>query len=56
MKLRLCFQKCKEMALVESRKMCIYSIFKDDLGFYCFQIRETIRSKEDTSNSKRLTT
>jgi hypothetical protein len=27
--------------------MCIYGIFKDDLGFYCFQRRETTRSKED---------
>jgi len=26
--------------------MCIYGIFKDDLGFYCFQGRETTRSKE----------
>jgi hypothetical protein len=36
--------------------MCIYGIFKDDLRFYCFQRRETMRSKEDTSNSKHATT
>jgi hypothetical protein len=36
--------------------MCIYGIFKDDLGFYCFQRREITRSKENTSNSKHATT
>ncbi len=36
--------------------MCIYGIFKYDLGFYCFQIRETIECKEDISNSKHATT
>jgi hypothetical protein len=36
--------------------MCIYGIFKDDLGFYYFQRRETIESKEDTSNIKHATT
>jgi hypothetical protein len=36
--------------------MCIYGIFMDDLGFYCFQRRETTRSKEDISNSKHATT
>jgi hypothetical protein len=36
--------------------MCIYDIFKDDLGFYYFQIRETTKSKEDTCNSKHATT
>ncbi len=35
--------------------MCIYGIFKDDLGFYCFQRRETTKSKEDTSNNKHAT-
>jgi hypothetical protein len=32
--------------------MCIYGIFKNDLGFYCFQRKETTKSKEDTNNSK----
>jgi hypothetical protein len=32
--------------------MCIYGVFKDDLRFYCFQRRETTRSKENTSNNK----
>jgi hypothetical protein len=32
--------------------MCIYGIFRNDLGFYCFQRKETTISKEDTSNSK----
>jgi hypothetical protein len=36
--------------------MCIYGIFEDDIGFYHFPKRETIRSKEDTSNSKHATT
>jgi hypothetical protein len=36
--------------------MCICGIFKDDLGFYCFQRRETTKSKEDASNNKHATT
>jgi hypothetical protein len=40
----------------ESRQMCINGIFRDELGFYCFQRRETTISKEDTSNSKHSTT
>jgi hypothetical protein len=36
--------------------MCIYGIFKDDFVFYCFQRREIIGSKEDTSNNKHATT
>jgi hypothetical protein len=36
--------------------MCIYGIFRDDLGFYCFQKREITRTKEDISNSKHATT
>jgi len=36
--------------------MCIYDIFRDDLGFYCFQRRETTRSKEDISNNKHAPT
>jgi hypothetical protein len=36
--------------------MCIYGIFKDDLGFNCFQIKENTKSKEDTINSKHATT
>jgi len=36
--------------------MCIYGIFKDGLGFYCFQKKETTRSNEDTNNSKHATT
>jgi hypothetical protein len=36
--------------------MCIYGIFKDDIGFYCFQIREATISKKNTSNSKHATT
>jgi hypothetical protein len=36
--------------------MCIYGIFRDDLGFYYFQRKETTKSKEDTSNSKHATT
>jgi len=32
--------------------MCIYGNFKNDLGFYCFQRKETTKSKEDTSNNK----
>jgi hypothetical protein len=36
--------------------MCIYGIFGIDLGFYCFQRRETARSKENTNNSKHATT
>ncbi len=36
--------------------MCIYGILRDDLGFYCFQRSQTIRSKEDKSNSKHATT
>jgi hypothetical protein len=36
--------------------MCIYGIFKDDLGFYYFQKKETTISKENTSNSKHATT
>jgi hypothetical protein len=35
--------------------MCIYGIFKGDLGFYYFQGRETTRSKENISNSKHAT-
>jgi hypothetical protein len=35
--------------------MCIYGIFKDDLGFNCFQKREIIGSKENISNSKHAT-
>jgi hypothetical protein len=36
--------------------MCIYGIFRDDLRFYCFQIREITKSKQDTSNNKHATT
>jgi hypothetical protein len=36
--------------------VCIYGIFKDDIGFYYFQIKESIESKKDTSNSKHATT
>jgi hypothetical protein len=36
--------------------MCIYGIFRDDLGFYYFQRRETTRSKKNTRNSKHATT
>jgi hypothetical protein len=36
--------------------MCIYGIFKGDLGFYYFQKMETTGSKENTSNSKHATT
>jgi hypothetical protein len=32
--------------------MCIYGTFKNDLGFYCFQIKEITKSKKDTNNSK----
>jgi len=32
--------------------MCIYGIFRNDLGFDCFQRKETTKSKEVTSNSK----
>jgi len=32
--------------------MCIYGIFKNDLGFCCFQRKEITKSKEDISNSK----
>ncbi len=42
--------------LFESKQMCIYGIFKDDLGFYCFQRREITRSKKDISNNKHATT
>jgi hypothetical protein len=35
--------------------VCIYGIFKDDLGFYYFQRKETTKSKEDISNSKHAT-
>ncbi len=40
----------------KSKTMCIYGIFRDDLGFYCFQRKDTTRSKENTSNSKHATT
>jgi len=33
-----------------------YGISKDDLGFYCFQGKDTTRSKENTSNHKHATT
>jgi hypothetical protein len=36
--------------------MHIYGIFKDDIGFYCFQIGETTISKKKKSNSKLATT
>jgi hypothetical protein len=36
--------------------MCIYGIFKNDLGFYYFQRKETAISKEDTNNSKHAIT
>jgi hypothetical protein len=36
--------------------MCIHGIFRDDIGFYCFQRRETTRCKEDISNNKHATT
>jgi hypothetical protein len=36
--------------------MCIYGIYKDDLGFNCFERKETTISKEDISNSKHATT
>jgi hypothetical protein len=36
--------------------MSIYGIFKDDFGFYCFQKKETTKSKENTSNNKHATT
>jgi hypothetical protein len=36
--------------------MCIYDIFKDDIGFYCFQKKETTKSKENISDNKHATT
>jgi hypothetical protein len=36
--------------------MCIYDIFKDDLGFYYFQKKETTKSKENISDNKHATT
>jgi hypothetical protein len=36
--------------------MCTYGVFRDDLGFYCFLKKETITSKENTSNRKHVTT
>jgi hypothetical protein len=36
--------------------MCIYGIFKDDIRFYCFQRRETTKSKEKINNNKHATT
>jgi hypothetical protein len=36
--------------------MCIYDVFRDDIGFYYFQRRETTKFKKNTSNSKHATT
>jgi hypothetical protein len=56
-KFKLCFQKCKEYGISLNIDKCASMVFfRDDLGFYCFQKRETTRSKEDTSNSKHATT
>ncbi len=55
-KLKLHFQKCKEYGINLFKQMCIYGVFGDDIGFYYFQRRKTIRSKENTSNSKHATT
>ncbi len=48
---------CKEYEISLNRKqLCIYGIFKDDFGFYCFERKETTKSKENTNNSKHATT
>jgi hypothetical protein len=44
------FKRMLFMFNSESKQMCIHGIFKDDLGFYYFQKRETTISKDDTSN------
>jgi hypothetical protein len=36
--------------------MCIYGIFKDDIGFYYFKRKETTKSKENINNVKHTTT
>jgi hypothetical protein len=36
-KLKLCFQKCRVYNINLNPDICIYGIFRDDLGFYCFQ-------------------
>jgi hypothetical protein len=51
-KLILCFQKCSKYGI--SLKMCIHGIFRDDNGFYCFQKKETTKSKENTKTSHHL--
>ncbi len=51
----LCFQKCREYGISLSKQMCIYGTFRDDLGFYYFQKKETTISKENTGNSKHAT-
>jgi hypothetical protein len=36
--------------------MCIYGIFKDDIGFYYLKKREITKSKENRSNNEHATT
>jgi hypothetical protein len=36
--------------------MCIYGIFKNDIGFYCFQRKQITKSKENTNNNKHAIT
>jgi len=56
-KLRLCFQKCKKYGISLNLDKCAFMVFfKDDIESYYFQRRETIGSKENTSNSKHATT
>ncbi len=50
------FKNLENMGLSKSRQGNIYGIFRDNLGFYCFQRRDTTRSKENTSNNKHATT
>ncbi len=52
-KLILSFQKCREYGISLNLDKCAFMVFS---GFYCFQRRETTRSKENTNNSKYATT
>jgi hypothetical protein len=55
-KLRLCFQKWKEYGISLNPNKCEFMVFsRVILGFSYFQKREIVRSKENTSNSKRAT-
>jgi hypothetical protein len=56
MKLRLCFQKCKEYKLVLTQRMCRYDIFRTHFKVHNFQKKKNTKPQKGSSNSEYAST